>query len=187
MAMGQHGAFFRAGTSNLSATGAPHTDLERGALPPTISETLGTQNAPSTKRSQEGSCARALTSAVHAKVALDAELLRRLAHRVHALLDVVARVARPAHDGAHPFDPRPALEADVAHPGPVAEVADGAAEERVSLDRRETQDAITTQRPRDDRALGDAPGSSGWRRPCPCPGACAGWTAGSASGARGRA
>lgn len=81
-----------------------------------------------------------LTTTLYAEVALDAELLRCLPESMHPLLDVIARVARAAHDGAHALHARPAVEADVAHPRAIAEVADGAAEERMALDRLHSDD-----------------------------------------------
>ena len=44
------------------------------------------------------------TSAADFVVGLDAELPLRLAHRVHTLLNVPARVPRPPHDGDHALE-----------------------------------------------------------------------------------
>ena len=75
-----------------------------------------------------------LASAADFVVGLDAQLSLRFAHRVHSLLYVPTRVPRPAHHLDEPVRDRPAVEADVADAGGVAEVADGAGEEGVSGD-----------------------------------------------------
>ena len=75
-----------------------------------------------------------LTSTNHLRIAIQAQLLRRLPKRIQRLLHIEARVPRPADHLDEPVRDRPAVEADVANAGGVAEVADGAGEEGVPGD-----------------------------------------------------
>ena len=49
------------------------------------------------------------TSTVDFVVCLDAQLLLSLAHRVHTLFDVIARVTCSTHDANHPLHPQQSL------------------------------------------------------------------------------